>query len=49
VNHKDLDDVVWSEIQEEDENIDYSTVGSGLVYTEFEIAGEQIVSDDTTE
>ncbi len=36
VNFPALDDVLWSRLLEEDENIDYSEVGSGRVYEDDE-------------
>ncbi len=34
VNFPTLNDVVWSGLLEEDENIDYSHVGNGRIYEE---------------
>ena len=42
INFQTLNDEIWSELVEEDANVDYSVVGNGRLYEETVIAEDEV-------
>lgn len=49
INFPTLNDMIWSELLEEDDNIDYNIVGSGIQEELEEVIEEEVIEDGEAE